>query len=84
MRFLKDGADIPDELIRTGTDGDAVFLCGAGVSQRVGLPLFEELTERVYLALGETRDNEPAERQAFERREYDRALRLPSCTHYAM
>jgi NAD-dependent SIR2 family protein deacetylase len=82
MRFLKDGADIPDELIRAVTDGDAVFLCGAGVSRHVGLPSFEELTDQVYRELGETRDNEPAERRAFERFEYDRALRsLEKRTH---
>jgi hypothetical protein len=74
MRFLDNGADIPDELIRAVTDGDAIFLCGAGVSKRVGLPLFDELTEQVYLELGETRGNEPAERRAFERKEYDRVL----------
>jgi len=82
MRFLEDGADIPDELIRAVTDGDAVFLCGAGVSKRAGLPLFDELTERVYQELGETRGNEPAERKAFERKEYDRVLRsLEKRTH---
>jgi hypothetical protein len=75
MRFLEDGADIPNELIRAVNDGDAVFLCGAGVSRRVGLPSFEELSEQVYQELGETRLNEPAERRAFERTEYDRALR---------
>jgi hypothetical protein len=82
MRFLENGPDVPDELIRAVTDGDAVFLCGAGVSRRVGLPSFEGLTEQVYGELGETRDNEPAERQAFERKEYDRALRsLEKRTH---
>jgi hypothetical protein len=82
MRFLKDGADIPDELIRAVTNGDATFLCGAGVSKRVDLPLFNELTELVYRELGETRDNEPAERSAFDREEYDRALRsLEKRTH---
>lgn len=82
MRFLEDGADIPDELIRAVNDGDAVFLCGAGVSQRVGLPSFRELTERVYQELGETWVNEPAERKAFERAEYDRVLRsLEKRTH---
>jgi SIR2-like protein len=82
MRFLEDGADIPDELIRAVTDGDAVFLCGAGVSKRVGLPLFDELTELVYQELGETRVNEPAEQRAFERKEYDRVLRsLEKRTH---
>jgi hypothetical protein len=75
MRFLEDGADIPDELIRTVTDGDAVFLCGAGVSLRAGMPSFRRLTEQVYQKLGERNTNEPAERSAFEREEYDRALR---------
>lgn len=82
MRFLEDGADIPDELIRAVSDGDAVFLCGAGVSRRAGLPSFKELTEQVYQELGETWDNEPAERIAFKRTEYDRALRsLEKRTH---
>jgi len=82
MRFLKDGADIPDELIRAVTNGDAVFLCGAGVSHQVGLPLFKRLTERVYQELGETWVNEPAERKAFDSFEYDRVLRsLEKRTH---
>lgn len=72
MRFLEDGADIPDELIRTVTNGDAVFLCGAGVSMRVGLPSFKGLTERVYQKLGESYTNEFAEEHAFGRAEYGR------------
>jgi hypothetical protein len=75
MRFLEGGADIPDELIRAVTAGDVVFLCGAGISVRAGLPMFKELTEQVYAALGESSDNEPAERIAFDRYEYDRVLR---------
>jgi hypothetical protein len=75
MRFVRTGADIPDELIRGVTDGEAVFLCGAGVSRRSGLPSFEGLTEQVYSQMGESRANEPAESNAFDRREYDRALR---------
>ena len=82
MRFLEDGADIPNELIRSVTDGDAVFLCGAGVSRRVGLPSFQELTEQVYRELGESWLNDPAEQKAFERAEYDRVLRsLEKRTH---
>jgi hypothetical protein len=82
MRFLEDGTDVPDELIDAVTDGDAVFLCGAGVSRRVGLPSFHELTEKVYQELGETWLTEPAERKAIERKEYDRALRsLEKRTH---
>jgi hypothetical protein len=83
MRFLEDGVDIPDELIRAVTDGDVVFLCGAGVSLRVGMPSFRGLTKAVYERLGETHSNEAAERIAFDREEYDRALRsLEKRTHY--
>ena len=82
MRFLEDGADIPDDLIRAVIDGNAIFLCGAGVSMRVDMPSFEKLTDDIYQQLGETRTNEPAERIAFERKEFDRALRsLEKRTH---
>lgn len=82
MQFLRDGADIPDELIRAVNDGDAVFLCGAGVSMRCDMPSFRRLTEDIYLNLGESYANEPAERIAFERNEFDRALRsLEKRTH---
>jgi hypothetical protein len=60
MRFREDGADIPDDLIRSVSDGDAAFLCGAGVSMRVDMPSFGKLTDDIYSELGETRTNEPA------------------------
>jgi hypothetical protein len=75
MRFLSGSPDIPDELIRDVTEGAAVFLCGAGVSMRIGFPSFHKLTEQIYLDIGETPDNEHAERDAMHRGEYDRALR---------
>jgi len=82
VRFLEQGADIPDELIRAVTNGSATFLCGAGVSFRVNLPSFKELTERVYVRLGESPDEEAAERNAMASKEYDRALRtLENRTH---
>lgn len=82
MRFLEQGADIPDDLIRAVTQGSAIFLCGAGVSLRVGLPLFKKLTDQVYDRLGESYQGEPAERSAIERDEFDRALRsLEKRTH---
>jgi hypothetical protein len=82
MRFLEEGADIPDGLIRGVTDGTVVFLCGAGVSMRAEMPSFKRLTEQVYQKLGESHANEFAERHAFERAEYDRALRaLEKRTH---
>jgi hypothetical protein len=83
MRFREDGADIPDDLIRSVSDGDAAFLCGAGVSMRVDMPSFGKLTDDIYSELGETRTNEPAERIAYERSEFDRALRsLEKRTHF--
>jgi hypothetical protein len=75
MRFREDGADIPGDLINAVNEGNAVFLCGAGVSKRAGLPLFDELAQQVYDDIGETRADAPAERRAFERGEYDRVLR---------
>jgi SIR2-like domain len=82
MRFLQGTPDIPDELIRDVTEGNAVFLCGAGVSMRVNFPSFKRLTERIYIEMGETPQNEPAEDEAMRRGEYDRALRsLEKRTH---
>ena len=82
MRFLVGGADIPDDLIRAVNEGAVTFLCGAGVSFRVDLPLFGTLTELVYAKLGESWINEPAEREAMKLNQYDRALRaLEKRTH---
>ena len=64
MRFLEQGADIPDALIRAVTSGSATFLCSGGVSFRANLPSFKKLTERVYARLGESPSDEPAERNA--------------------
>lgn len=75
MRFIPSGPDVPDALIRAVSDGDVVFLCGAGVSMGCGMPSFETLTKRVYQDLVESSTNEFAEQQAFDRGEFDRALR---------
>jgi hypothetical protein len=69
-------------LIRAVRDGSATFLCGAGVSFRVKLPSFKQLTDQVYERLGETPDDEPAERIAIAEKQFDRALRsLEKRTH---
>jgi SIR2-like domain len=82
VRFIDGGADIPDELLEAVRAGKAVFLCGAGVSLRVGLPDFKRLTKQVYERLGELPEAEPAEHRAVERMEFDRALRsLEKRTH---
>jgi len=82
MRFLPGSPDIPDELIQDVADGNTVFLCGAGVSMRVKFPSFKQLAEQIYIEIGETPNNEAAEREAMQRGEYDRALRsLEKRTH---
>ncbi len=53
MRFADDTADLPAELIAEQERGGVVFLCGAGVSQRVGLPSFYKLTRQIYARLNE-------------------------------
>lgn len=75
MRFLSDGTDIPDDLIKAVNDSDAIFLCGAGLSMRSAMPSFKKLTEDIYAELNESSANSPAERMALRREEFDRALR---------
>lgn len=75
MKFLPNSADIPHDLIRSVSDGDVIFLCGAGVSLGVGLPTFKRLTDDVYASMGEDRNHEAAEAVAYEKEEYDRVLR---------
>ncbi|WCK80145.1 SIR2 family protein [Agrobacterium fabrum] len=74
VKFAESGADIPDELIDSTLAGDVVFLCGAGVSKRVGLPLFGELTDQIYEELGETFEEIAPEREPYEKQEFDRTL----------
>lgn len=75
MKFVEGGAEIPDDLIDAVLAGDVVFLCGAGVSKGAGLPLFDELTSKIYQDLGETYEHDAAERESFNKQEYDRTLR---------
>ena len=80
MRFLPHGPDIPDELITAQEKGQTLFVCGAGVSRTVGLPLFRGLVERVYQKLGEDWNLHPAEREGMRENgvlkgQYDRVLR---------
>lgn len=71
MRFHQLGPDFPEELIDDLLEGDAVFLCGAGVSFPQ-LPGFERLVTNVYARLGEERT--PAEEHAFTAKRYEEVL----------
>lgn len=80
MKLLPDGPDIPQELLTAQEKGEVLFICGAGVSKTVGLPLFRGLVVAVYEALGENWRLHPAEREVMEPNgrlsgQYDRVLR---------
>ena len=80
MRFLPAGPDIPLELVAAQEKGQTIFVCGAGVSRGVGLPLFRGLVEGVYQYLGEDWTLHPAEREGMCQGgrlegQYDRVLR---------
>lgn len=75
MQFMEGGPDVPLELIVEQEKGGTIFVCGAGVSKTVGLPLFDELVQRVYGRLGEDWRHHPAENEAMEARQFDRVLR---------
>jgi hypothetical protein len=80
MRFLPNGPDIPAELIAAQEKGETLFVCGAGVSRTVGLPLLRGLVEGVYRELGEDWRLHPAEREGMQEDgelygQYDRVLR---------
>jgi NAD-dependent SIR2 family protein deacetylase len=80
MRFLPAGPDIPVELVAAQEKGQTIFVCGAGVSRGVGLPLFRGLVEGVYQRLGEDWTLYPAEREGMRQGgrlegQYDRVLR---------
>jgi SIR2-like protein len=82
MEFCEDGPDVPDDLISAQLAGDVVFVVGAGVSHRTGLPLFGELVEKLYGRIGQAIPGTPnsladaAETEAWERKEWDRTLGL--------
>jgi hypothetical protein len=54
MRFVLDGPEIPNELVRKWRDGKVLFLAGAGVSVPSKLPLFDGLALNVYKTLGDS------------------------------
>jgi NAD-dependent SIR2 family protein deacetylase len=74
MRWVKDGPDIPVEIVQAVEDGRVVFFCGAGVSQQSGLPSFKGLVEAVYKKLHRRRESFPAEEKAFRDQNYDQAF----------
>lgn len=82
MRFLADGPDIPEPLLRAQRRGEVMFVIGAGISKNAKLPLFGELAERIYTRIGQGVPGTPhsiatsAEDDAHAARQYDRLIGL--------
>lgn len=74
MQFIKNGPDIPEQLLQAHEEGRVVFFCGAGISYNAGLPGFKGLVEQIYSELNATK--EPDEADAFEKGQYDATLDL--------
>ncbi len=58
MRFISNGPDIPNQLLKQRDLGSVVFLCGAGVSIPSGLPSFEALTRNIIDSLSPSNDSQ--------------------------
>lgn len=74
MQFIKNGPDIPDQLLQDHEDGRVVLFCGAGISYPARLPGFGGLVTRLYSELGVTPSS--IERTATKSGRYDTAIGL--------
>jgi len=74
MQFVKDGPDIPIDILQAQEEGSLVFFCGAGVSFAAKLPGFKGLVELVYESAGEEKNRQ--EKREFAASNYDRVLGL--------
>lgn len=74
MRFIPDGPDIPERLVRAHEEGNVIFFCGAGISYPAGLQNFRWLVDQLYAKLH--RERTSAEDVAYQQQRYDAALTL--------
>lgn len=72
MQFIKNGPDIPNELLQAHEEGSVVFFCGAGISIPAGLPGFEAFVEKIYELNGEIKSK--SEEEAFKTKQFDITL----------
>ena len=71
---MKDGPEIPLEVLDAHEQERLIFFCGAGISIETGLPNFRGLVDDVYADLGETPD--AAESVAYNQERFDKVLGL--------
>jgi hypothetical protein len=74
MRFIPNGPDIPERLVRAHEEGNVIFFCGAGISYPAGLQNFKWLVDQLYTKLH--RERTGAEDVAYQQQRFDAALTL--------
>ncbi len=74
MRFVRNGPDVPEQLLQAHEDGRVVFFCGAGISCPAGLPGFGGLVDKLYARLSVTPNAVQA--AAIKARQFDTAIGL--------
>ncbi|MEP2830724.1 anti-phage defense-associated sirtuin Dsr1 [Parvibaculum sp.] len=74
MQFVKNGPDVPEQLLQAHEDGRVVFFCGAGISYPARLPNFDGLVRGIYEQLSEIPN--AIERSALESDRYDTTIGL--------
>jgi SIR2-like protein len=79
MQFIKNGPDIPEELLEAHEEERVVFFCGAGISYPAGLPGFGGLVSAIYAALGVIPS--AVEKTALNNFQYDTAIGLLERSH---
>ncbi len=57
MQFIKNGPDVPEQLLQSHEEGKVVFFCGAGISYSAGLPGFSGLVRQLFDELGTEPDD---------------------------
>lgn len=72
MHIVRNGIDVPDELVRAHEEGRVVFFCGSGISCEAGLSNFKDLTYDVFRRVGERMN--PAEEAAAGQGRWDAVL----------
>lgn len=76
MQLVKEGPDIPVEVLEAAEEGSLVLFCGAGISYPAGLRGFKWLVEEIYKQVDALPPSDPQEALELKRRNYDRVLGL--------
>lgn len=80
MKFVANGPDVPEKLIREHEEGNVVFFCGAGISIPSGMPSFCSLVEKLCEEFGEEFTSDPLD-QILDRLEHTKAKNFRPSLH---